>query len=155
MRRKPMRTQYSAPPTHSSDLLAHHQSEYPMAQTADSQPPQTSLVESEQTTSEWRRKPLTQLNTPNIFVSDLVRISPNASDVQQLGRCVPALTTHPPSHLLGQRTGPAIINQNKCHFSQSVLWHSLMTCTFYFSPFLKQTLKLAKNPALAPPPPMS
>ena len=33
-----------------------------------------------------------QLNTPNRFVPDLVWVSPNTSDVQQLGRCVLALT---------------------------------------------------------------
>ena len=85
-----MRTQYSAPPTHRADLLAHRQSEYLMAQTADSQPSLTLHVESEQKMSEWLRKLPTQLNTPNIFVPDLIRVSPNASDVQWLGRCVPA-----------------------------------------------------------------
>ena len=78
---KPMHTQYSAPPTHHADLLAYRQSQNPMAQTADSQPSQTLHVESEQTTSERLRKRPTQLNTPNIFVPDLVRVSPNASDV--------------------------------------------------------------------------
>ena len=48
------------------------------------------------------------------------------------------LTTHP-------YTPSSIIHQNECHFSQSVLWHSHVTYTFYFSPFLKQTLKIAKN----------
>ena len=42
-----------------------------MAQTPDSPPPQTSHVESEQTTSEWLRKLPTQVNTQNIFVPDL------------------------------------------------------------------------------------
>ena len=88
-----MCSQYSAPPTHRTDSLAHRQSEYPMAQMADSQPPQTSHVESDQTMLERLRKLLTQLNTPNILVADLVRVSPNASDVQRLGRCVPAFTT--------------------------------------------------------------
>ena len=32
----------------------------------------------------------TQLNTPNRFVPELVWVSPNASDVQRLGPCVPA-----------------------------------------------------------------
>ena len=82
---------HSNPPTHHTDLLAHRQSEYPVAQTVDSPPPQTSHVESEQTTSERLRKRPTQLNTPNIFVPDLVQVFPNASKVQQLGRCVPAL----------------------------------------------------------------
>ena len=71
--------------------LAHNQSENPTAQTADSQPPQTSHVESEQTTSTRLLKLPTQLNTLNRFVPDLVRVSPNASDVQWLGWCVPAL----------------------------------------------------------------
>ena len=65
-----------------------------MAQMADSPLPQTSHAESAQTTSEQLRKLPTQLNTPNIFVSDLVRDSPNASDVQQLGQCVPCLKSH-------------------------------------------------------------
>ena len=62
MHRKTKQTEYYAPPTHHADLLAHHQSEwsytwhttqseYPMAQMADSQPSQTSHVESEQATS--------------------------------------------------------------------------------------------------------
>ena len=63
-----------------------------MAQTSDGPPPQTSHAQSEPTTSTWLRKLPTQLNTPNIFVPDLVQVSPNASDVQQLGRCVPAFT---------------------------------------------------------------
>ena len=83
-----MRTQYSAPPTHRADSLAHRQSECPMAQTADRQPPQTLHVESDQTPSERLQKLPTQLNTANRFVPDLVRVSPNASDFQQLGRCV-------------------------------------------------------------------
>ena len=88
--RKTKHTQYSAPLTHRADSLAHNQSENPMAQTADSQPPQTSHVESEQTSARLRKLP-TQLNTPNVFVSDHVRVSPNASDSLRLGRCVPAL----------------------------------------------------------------
>ena len=92
VRRKPMRTQYSAPPTHRTDSLAHRQSENPMAQTSDRPPPQTSHVRSDQTTSKRLRKLPTQLNTPNRNVPALVRVSPNASDVQRLGRCVPALT---------------------------------------------------------------
>ena len=91
MRRKSMRTQYSNPPTHCTDSLAQRQSESPMAQRSDGQPPQTLHAESEQTTFARLRKLPTQLNTPNIFVPDLVRVSPNASDVQRLGRCVPAL----------------------------------------------------------------
>ena len=70
--------------------LAHNQAENPMAQTADSQPYLTSHLESEQTTSARLRKLQTQLNTPNRFVPDLVRVSPNASDVHRLGWCVPA-----------------------------------------------------------------
>ena len=72
--------------------LAQNQSDNPMAQTSDGPPPQTSYVELEQTTSAWLRKLPAQLNTPNIFVPDLVRISPNASDVQRLGWCVPAFS---------------------------------------------------------------
>ena len=90
MHRKTRRTQYSALPTHCADSLADHQSEIPMAQTADSQPLQTLHVESEQTTSAQLRKLPMQLNTPNIFVPDLVQVSLNASDVHWLGRCVPA-----------------------------------------------------------------
>ena len=81
-----------APPTRRADSLVHRQSEYPVAQTSDSQPPQTSHVESEQITSEWPLKLPTQLNTRNIFVPDLVLVYPNASHVQRLGRCVPAFT---------------------------------------------------------------
>ena len=88
-----MRTQYSAPPTHHADSLAHRQSEYPMAQTSDSHPPQTSHVNLEPTASELLHKLPTQLNTPNIFVPVCPsRSNPNASDVQRLGWCVPALT---------------------------------------------------------------
>ena len=60
-----------------------------MAQTANSQPPQT--------TSERLRKLLTQLNTPKILVADLLRVSPNTSDVQRLGWCVPALRLSAPA----------------------------------------------------------
>ena len=88
--RKPTRTQYSAPPTHRADSLAHRQSENPLAQTSDGPPPQTFHVESEQTMSQQLRKLPAQPNTPNKFVPDLVRDSPNASDVQRVGRCVPA-----------------------------------------------------------------
>ena len=76
--------------THHADLLAHRQSENPMAQTSDNKPPQTSHADLEQTASERLQKLPTQLNTPNIFVPDLVQVSPNASDIQWLGRCVPA-----------------------------------------------------------------
>ena len=38
----------------------------------------------------WLQKLPTHLNTPNRNVPDLVRVSPNASDVQRLGQCVPA-----------------------------------------------------------------
>ena len=81
-----MRTQYSTPPIQHADLLAHRQS--------DSPPPQTMHVQLEPTTSAQLRKLPMQLNTPNIFVPDLVRVSPNASDVQRLGRCVPAVKGH-------------------------------------------------------------
>ena len=91
MRSKTQRTQYSAPPTHRADSLVHCQSEYLMAQMADSQPPQTSHVELDQTTSKRLRTLPTQLNTLNILVANLVRVS-NASDVQRLGWCVSALT---------------------------------------------------------------
>ena len=74
VRRKPMHTQYSAPPTHRADSLAHHQSENPMVQMSDSQPPQTLPVESDQKMSERLRKLPTQLNTPNRFVPDLVQV---------------------------------------------------------------------------------
>ena len=46
----------STPPVRMVIQLAHNQSENPMAQTADSQPPQTLHVESEQTTSVRLRK---------------------------------------------------------------------------------------------------
>ena len=102
MHRKTKCTQYSAPPTHHADSLAHHQSERiqlahnqsenPMAQTSDGPPPQTSHAQSDPTTSARLRKLPTQLNTPNKFVPKLVRVSPNASDVQRLGQCVPALS---------------------------------------------------------------
>ena len=85
--------------------LAHSQSENPMAQTANSQPPQTSHVESDQTTSARLRKLPTQLNTWNRFA--LVRVSPNASDIQRLGRCVPAFI------LLGTVQFPAINNTGR------------------------------------------
>ena len=56
----------------------------------------------------------TQLNTPNIFVVNLVRISPSASDVQRLCRCVPAFNddhpvalTHDPNEVLWQTGFPA------------------------------------------------
>ena len=54
-------------------------------------------------------------------------------------------TTHPPSQMWCQWTGPGIIHWNRCHLSQSVWWRSHVTYTFYFSTFLKQTLKIAKN----------
>ena len=76
-------TQYYASPTHRTDSIAHGQSKNPMAQTADSQPSQTAPAQ--------LRKLPTQLNTPSIFVPDLVLVSPNASDVQRFGRCVPVL----------------------------------------------------------------
>ena len=79
----------STPPVRMVIQLTHNQSENPMAQTADSQPPQTLHVESEQTTSARLRKLPTQLNTLNRFVPDLVWVSPYSSDVQQLGQCVP------------------------------------------------------------------
>ena len=86
-----MCAQYSAPPTHCTDSLAHRQSENPVAQTSNSPPPQTLHAQSD-STSMRLRKLLTHLNTPNIFVPDLVRVSPNTSDVQRLGQCVGALT---------------------------------------------------------------
>ena len=68
-------------------VALNRESENPMAQTANSPTPQTS----EQTMSTWLRKLPTQLNTPNRLVPNLVRVSPNASDGQRLGQCVPAL----------------------------------------------------------------
>ena len=65
--------------------LAHNQSEYPMAQTANSQCFQT---KSEQTLSTQSQKLPMQLNRPNRFVPKLVRVSPNTSDGQRLARCV-------------------------------------------------------------------
>ena len=106
MHRKTKRTQYSAPPTHCAYPLAHRQSQRPfswhttnqriqwlrrpMAQMSDGPPPQTSHAQSEPTTSArlWKRP--TQLNTPNIFVPDLARVS-QTPNVQWLGRDVPAL----------------------------------------------------------------
>ena len=113
--RKTMRTQYYAPPTHHADSLAHRLSESPMAQTADSQPPQTSHVESEQTTSAWLWKLPAQLNTPNIFVPDLVRVSPNSSDIQRLGRCVLALKVS----LVPYRRTATHVNLDECPH-----WHT-------------------------------
>ena len=63
-----MCTQYSAPPTHRADSLAHRQSENPMAQTSDGPPPQTLHAQSDPTTSTRLWKLPTHLNTPNIFV---------------------------------------------------------------------------------------
>ena len=62
------------PSPYRADSLARCQSEYPMAQKANSQPPQTAHVESDQTTSEQLRKLPTQLKTQNILVADLVRV---------------------------------------------------------------------------------
>ena len=86
-----MRTQFFAPSTHRPDWLANNESENPIAQMASSPPPQTLHVESDQATSAWLRKLPMQLNTQNRFVPDFVRVSPKASDIQQLGQCVPAL----------------------------------------------------------------
>ena len=86
-----MRTQYSAPPTHHADLLAHYQSENPMAQMSDGPPPQTSHAQSDPTTSARLQKLPTQLNKLKIFAPDLIRVSPNALDIQRLGQCVGAL----------------------------------------------------------------
>ena len=73
----------NTPPIRMVIQLAHNQSENPMAQTANSQPSQTSQV------------PM-QLNTPNSFVPELVRVSQNASDCQRLARYVSGFT--PPEH---------------------------------------------------------
>ena len=58
--------------------------------------PQTLQVESDQTPSTRFQKLPTQLNR---FVLELVQVFPNISDVQRLGRCVPAFNhldlTHP------------------------------------------------------------
>ena len=83
-----MCTQYSTPPTHRADSLAHRKSENPMAQTSDGPPTQTLHAQSDPTTSARLRKLPMHLNTPNIFAPDLVRVSTNASDVQRLGQCV-------------------------------------------------------------------
>ena len=63
-----------------------------MSQTANSQPSQTSQVESEQALSAqlWKLP----VNIPNRFVPDLVRVSPNASDGQRLARCDSGFTLH-------------------------------------------------------------
>ena len=68
------------------------QSAHSIPPSSDSPPPQTLHAKSEPTESVQLRKLPTQLNTPNRNVPDLVRVSPNASDVQRLGRCVPALS---------------------------------------------------------------
>ena len=52
----------------------------------------------------------------------------------------------------GQHAGPAIIHWNGFHFSQPVLWHSHVTYTFNFSPFLQQNLS-KKLSIKTPPPP--
>ena len=70
-----------------------------MAQMSESQPPQIMHVQSEPTTSTRLRKLPTQLNTPKRYISNLVRASPNASDVQRLGRFVPAFRHHLNSNL--------------------------------------------------------
>ena len=59
-----------------------------MAQMGNSQTSQTLHVKSEQTLSAWFQKIPTQLNTPKRFVPELVQVSPNASDGQQLALCV-------------------------------------------------------------------
>ena len=56
-----------------------------MAQTADSQPSQTSHAESEQTIS---AKLPTQLNTPNRFVPDLIRVFPKRPTVRPVCYCL-------------------------------------------------------------------
>ena len=85
-----MCTQYYAPPTHRADSLAHRQSIQWLRW------PTANLLR----LCMFRKLP-TQLNTPNIFVPDLVRVSPNASDVQRLGRCVPAFTGGTDGYLKG------------------------------------------------------
>ena len=109
----------SAPPTHHADSLAHRQSENPMAQTSDGQPPQTSHVQSDQTTSVLLRKLPTQLNTPNSFVSDPVRVSPNYSDVKPLGQCIPALTIAAAFSAITpyEKKIEAIQRHNQCSYS--------------------------------------
>ena len=61
----------------------------------DSPPPQTSHAESEPTTFARLWKLLMQLNTPNRLFPDLVWVSPNASDIQRWGWCVPAFRSPP------------------------------------------------------------
>ena len=87
-------------PTYCVYLLAHRQSEWSLnrqpikvsdaVQSSDCRYSQTLQVESDQTLSTQFQKPPIQLNTPNRFVPELVRVSPNVSDVQRLGQCVPA-----------------------------------------------------------------
>ena len=88
-----------------------------MALMANSQPFQTSHVESKQTTSSTRfQKLLMQQNTPNRFVPKLVRVSLNGSDIQWLGQCVPALFQTDCQYLLKSKK-PKItcyINTNNC-----------------------------------------
>ena len=80
---------HSIPPphTHRIDLLAHRQSEWLFSWNTTNQRIQ------------WLRWPTANLlrlrmlnNVQQCFVPDLLRVSPNASDVQQLGQCVPAFS---------------------------------------------------------------
>ena len=87
--KKPMRTQFSTPPTHSADLLAHRQSENPMAQTSDGSSDFACSVGSDNVRAALKASDAAEHT--NIFSPDLIRVSPNASDGQRLGRCVLAL----------------------------------------------------------------
>ena len=78
------------PPTHRADSLGHRQLERPFSWHTTNQRIQWLRHPPTSTTSTWLRKRPTQLNTPNIFVPDLVWVFPNTSDIQRLGRCVPA-----------------------------------------------------------------
>ena len=78
----------STPPIRMVIQLAHNKSEYPMAQTANSQCSQTLQVVSEQVLSVRFQKLSMKLSTTNRFVPKLIRVSPNASDGQRLTRCV-------------------------------------------------------------------
>ena len=71
-----MCTQYYAPPTHRADSLAHRQSIQWLRW------PTANLLR----LCMFRKLP-TQLNTPNIFVPDLVRVSSNAVSFVKCIKC--------------------------------------------------------------------
>ena len=82
----------STPPIRMVIQLAHNQSENPMAQMANSHNFSDFACWIRQTLSIRFQKPPAQLNTPNRFVPDLVRLSPNAWDARRLAQCVSGLT---------------------------------------------------------------